>query len=137
MKVYAVIDTNVLVSAMLSKTENAATRRVARAMLRGDIKVLYNKEILDEYLEVLTRTKFSFPLSRINRILEFVEKEGISSSRVASSEFFPDPKDVVFYEVALSKEDAYLVTGNQKHFPQKPIVVTPAEMMEILDRQKL
>ena len=137
MKVYAVIDTNVLVSAMLSKTENAATRRVARAMLRGDIKVLYNKEILDEYLEVLTRTKFSFPLSRINRILEFVEKEGISSSRVASSEFFPDPKDVVFYEVALSKEDAYLVTGNQKHFPQKPIVVTPAEMMEILERQKL
>lgn len=47
----------------------------------------------------------------------------------------PDPKDIVFYEVALSKEDAYLVTGNQKHFPKAPIVVTPAEMMEILDKQ--
>jgi hypothetical protein len=37
--------------------------------------------------------------------------------------------------VALSKEEAYLVTGNKKHFPQKPIVVTPAEMMNILSRK--
>ena len=51
---------------------------------------------------------------------------------VTSSENYPDPKDVVFYEVALSKDDAYLVTGNKKHFPQTPIVVTPAEMLEIL-----
>ena len=39
----------------------------------------------------------------------------------------------MFYEVALSKEDAYLVTGNIKDFPQKPIVVTPAEMIKILE----
>ena len=44
-------------------------------------------------------------------------------------------RNIVFYEVALSKEDAYLVTGNKKHFPQKPIVVTPAEMLEILQRE--
>jgi len=40
--------------------------------------------------------------------------------------------DVVFYEVAISKDDAYLVTGNKKHFPKQPIVVTPSEMLEIL-----
>ena len=57
---------------------------------------------------------------------------GVLSDRVESQEYFPDPKDVVFYEVALSKDDAYLVTGNTKHFPKKPIVVTPAEMLEIL-----
>ena len=39
---------------------------------------------------------------------------------------------MVFYEVALSKENTYLVTGNTKHFPKKPIVVTPAEMLDIL-----
>ena len=43
-------------------------------------------------------------------------------------------KDAVFYEVALSKDDAYLITGNTKHFPHTPIVVTPAEMLEILER---
>ena len=34
--------------------------------------------------------------------------------------------------VTLSKDDAYLVTGNIKHFPKKPFVVTPAEMVAIL-----
>lgn len=29
-------------------------------------------------------------------------------------------------------KDAYLVTGNIKHFPQEPFVVTPREMMEII-----
>jgi hypothetical protein len=28
---------------------------------------------------------------------------------------------------------AYLVTGNLKHFPKKPIVVTPSEMIQILE----
>ena len=27
----------------------------------------------------------------------------------------------------------YLVTGNKKHFPQTPIVVTPAEMLDIIE----
>ena len=49
-----------------------------------------------------------------------------------NDEIFPDPKDDVFYEVALSKEGSYLVTGNIKHFPKSPIVVTPAELLEIL-----
>ena len=45
---------------------------------------------------------------------------------------FPLMRLTPFYEVALSKEGSYLVTGNKKHFPKAPIVVTPAEMMEIL-----
>lgn len=44
--------------------------------------------------------------------------------------------DLVFYEVAMEKRDsgAYLVTGNQKHYPIKDFIVTPAEMMEILNK---
>ena len=43
---------------------------------------------------------------------------------------------MIFYEVVMAKreDDAYLVTGNQKHFPVRPFVVTPAEMMEILEK---
>lgn len=61
-----------------------------------------------------------------------IQQLGIMAERVHSSEEFPDLDDIVFYEVALSKEDAYLVTGNTKQFPKSPIVVTPAEMMEII-----
>ena len=49
-----------------------------------------------------------------------------------SEETFIDKKDLVFYEVALSKEDSFLVTGNLKHFPKKPFVVSPAEMIQII-----
>lgn len=52
--------------------------------------------------------------------------------RTSSEEKFLDPKDIVFYEVALSKEGSFLVTGNTKHFPKTPIVVTPAELLEII-----
>ena len=43
-----------------------------------------------------------------------------------------DAKDVVFYEVTLSVDETYLITGNIKHFPVKPFIVTPAQMIEIL-----
>lgn len=36
------------------------------------------------------------------------------------------------YEVSLSKDGSFLVTGNLKHFPQKSFVITPAEMVELL-----
>ena len=49
-----------------------------------------------------------------------------------SEETFIDKKDLVFYEVALSKEDSFLVTGNLKHFPKKPFIVSPAEMIQII-----
>lgn len=82
------------------------------------------------------RNFISHPPSLVNKYLKSICKLGISSERVKSDEVFPDKDDVVFYEVALSKEDAYLITGNIKHFPKTPIVVTPAEMIEILLRDK-
>ena len=130
--IYAVIDTNVLVSVMLSRTPEAATVKLFETIQKRDITMLYNHEILKEYSEVLLCPKFNLPAVRVMEVLAFIAEEGIPSSRVHSEEFFPDPKDIVFYEVALSKEDAFLVTGNLKHFPKTPIVVTPAEMMEIL-----
>lgn len=132
--IYAVIDTNVLVSAYITKNLTAATSRVWAAVLEGKIIPVYSDEIIDEYAEVLRRKKFGIPEHLIKWAIDRVLMNGIHCERVPSEDDFPDPKDVVFYEVAMSKEDAYLVTGNKKHFPQKPIVVTPTEMVEILQR---
>lgn len=43
-------------------------------------------------------------------------------------------KDLPFYEVVLEKRDSdtYLGTGNIKHFPKEPILVTPRELLDIL-----
>ena len=45
--------------------------------------------------------------------------------------------DLVFYEVVMEKrnDDAYLITGNIKHFPERKYIVTPAQMMSILDEK--
>ena len=131
----AVIDTNVIVSAYITKNLEAATSKVWEAVLQCKLTPIYNDEILSEYSEVLHREKFGIPEHLIKGALDKIVTNGVRGERILSDEFFPDPKDVVFYEVAMSKEDAYLVTGNIKHFPKKPIVVTPAEMLEILQRE--
>ena len=78
-------------------------------MFDGKIIPLYHEDILAEYDEV-------FPQP--------------------SGEILIDMDDLVFYEVAMEKrdDDAYLVTGNQKHYPIKDFIVTPAEMMDIIDK---
>ena len=133
--IYAVIDTNVLVSALPSRHSDAATIQVVKAVLEKRILPLYNDEIIAEYEEVLSRKKFSFPYNDVRSILDMIMEVGRSAERTPVIENFPDPKDVVFYEIAMSKEDAYLVTGNTKHFPKSPVVVTPAEMVEILNKE--
>ena len=135
--IYAVVDTNVFVSALLSRHADASTVKVVEAFQERKFKLLFNKEIFIEYYDVLFRPRLKLPEEKVQKLISQIGSEGIASNRLHSDEFFPDPKDVVFYEVALSKEDAYLVTGNTKHFPKKPIVVTPAEMLEILRSEEV
>ena len=123
--IHAVIDTNVLVSAFITKRLDSATSIVWAAVLNGDIIPMYSEEIIDEYTDVLHRKKFNIPEQLIKDAINHIMENGVRGERVLSDDFFPDPKDVVFYEVDL-------VTGNTKHFPKKPIVVTPSEMLEIL-----
>jgi putative PIN family toxin of toxin-antitoxin system len=133
--VYAVFDTNVLISALLSKREDSPTVLLLNHVLDGRIVLVYNEEIVSEYQEVLHRDKFGFSDERIKTVLEVV-RTGLCLGRTPSNEIFPDQDDAVFYEVALSKEGTFLVTGNFRHFPKSPIVVTPAEMISILEEKK-
>ena len=128
---YAVFDTNVLVSALMSRRADSPTVALLDYVLDGLIVLLFNEDILNEYNEVLHRSKFGFSDERIQAVIDLV-KTGMCLDPTTSSEDFPDPDDRVFYEVALTKDGAYMVTGNLKHFPKSPIVVTPAEMIKIM-----
>lgn len=135
MKVYAVFDTNVLVSAMITHNPDSPTVRVIEMVAKGLITPLFNGEIITEYDEVLHREKFNLREEDISNMMELILDNGLVTSRIATMEEFQDPNDVVFFEVALSKEGTYLVTGNTKHFPKNPIVVTPAEMLRIMEKR--
>ena len=70
--VYAVFDTNVLISALLSKREDSPTVLLLNHVLDGRIVLVYNEEIVSEYQEVLHRDKFGFSDERIKTVLEVV-----------------------------------------------------------------
>lgn len=132
---YAVIDTNVIVSALLSKNNDAATVQVLEAVLKGHIIPLYHQYILEEYDEVLHRPKFHLQDKIIIRVIGAIKQYGVEVFPKPTGEILIDMDDLVFYEVSMEKrdDDAYLVTGNQKHYPVKNFIVTPFEMMQILN----
>ena len=133
--IYAVIDTNVLVSALLTHNLGVATAKVLDSIAKGDITCVYNEDILMEYREVLHRPKFKFPERKIDSLLTFITQKGIHSNRVPFDGTMPDEKDRPFYEVSLSVEDSFPVTGNLKHFPVTPKVVTPSQIIAIIEER--
>lgn len=138
MRLYAVFDTNVLVSSLLTKNPDSATALVLDAVADGEIVPLYNQEILDEYDDVLHRPKFNFKNASIRAVLSIIRQFGLEVSPSPTGEILPDMDDLVFYEVVMEKrdDDAYLITGNLRHFPEREFIVTPAEMIRILRAEK-
>lgn len=134
MKYYAVIDTNVFVSALLKW--NTVPGVVLQAVFNGFVVPVYNDEILNEYRNVLNRPKFGFSSELISETISQIESLGVMENALETvAEAMPDPKDIVFYSIALSHgktAETHLVTGNVKHFPANPIVVTPRQMLDIL-----
>ncbi len=134
---FAVIDTNVLVSALLSSHDDAATVQVVDRLILGEVIPLYNTEILREYNEVLRRKKFNFQNETVDALLAVIQRYGEMVEATPTGEILPDMKDLPFYEVVVERQDdeAYLVTGNQKHFPKKPFIVTASQLLDILNKR--
>ena len=130
--IYAVIDTNVIVSALITKNSEAATIHVIRAVLNGQVVPVYNKAILREYEEVLKRKKFHLDESVVDSMISYFMAFGVEEEQIHTDLAFQDEDDRVFYEISLSNDDAYLVTGNLKHYPRTIKVLTPSEFVKLL-----
>lgn len=134
MKYFAVIDTNVIVSSLIKHDSNPGM--IMELVGSGVIVPLVNEEILKEYSIVLKRQKFRFDESLVDDLLKMLCKHSLSIKRIKTTEQFIDKKDIVFYEIVLSGRQtlgAYLITGNLKHFPNHDFVITPKEMLDILE----
>lgn len=137
MRFYAVIDTNVLVSALLNQLSTPG--QIISEVANGTIIPLYSKGILAEYDDVLRRPRFPFDREDVAVVLDGIQEKGVQVEAGQISFEVKDPDDVIFYAVVMEKrktEDAYLVTGNTKHFPIVPYVVTPREMLDIIEASR-
>ncbi len=133
--ILAVLDTNVLVSALLNSKSDSFPCMVVDKAISGEIVPVLNEQIIKEYEEVLHREKFNFPEKNIRRIINGLKERGVFMTPAEIVDRVLHDKDVVFYAVtmeALKENIAYLVTGNKKHFPVKPYVVTPHEFIDVL-----
>ena len=135
MSCYAAIDTNVLVSALLSTCDESATVQVLQRIFSGEIVPLVSKAILAEYDAVLRRPKFNFPEGLVDDLLDSLEELACYLDAAPSRIQMNDPKDAPFYDIVVSEQivNAKLVTGNVRHFPKDLFVVTPRQMIDILD----
>ncbi|ACR80007.1 putative toxin-antitoxin system toxin component, PIN family [Kosmotoga olearia] len=122
-----VIDTNVLVSALLKPYSKPAT--ILNMIIAGQIVPCFDARIFNEYEHVLLRKKFGFDPSLVEIFLRYLKRHGIFVTPKPLDPVLPDPYDLPFYEVAASA-GAVIITGNKKHFPVDDVeVFSPDEFL--------
>ena len=135
-KYNVIIDTNVIVSALLTNKTDSSTFKVLKLFFDNEIVLYYSAQIMNEYIEVLSRKKFNFDENLIESIREAIEKFGIEITPENKDILMIDIKDKPFYELVMDEqiEDAKLVTGNIKHFPIQTNIMTPSQFMEMYNK---
>ena len=130
----AVIDTNVIVSALISSVGNEAI--VLLAVNEGLLVPCFSEEILEEYRDVLRRPKFGFAADEVESLLRALKHHGASVDPREVAGVSPDPEDDKFIACAFASAADFIVTGNRKHFPEAKLggirVVNAAELLEII-----
>ncbi len=129
----AVLDTNILVSALLSPS--GAPAKVFDHVLNGNVTMCFDSNIIAEYRVVLNRSKFKFNPNAVNQVLDFIIQSGISIVPKPLSIDFIDEDDKIFYEMAVYVK-GHLVTGNAKHYPKEAMIVTAAEFLKIVESKR-
>ena len=123
-----VLDTNVLVSALLKPQSYPA--HILNAIVNEKLTVLFDNRILEEYRRVLLQPRFGFTPEMVDPLLDYIVSAGEFVAADYCDSRFEDPGDKKFYEVAITGNAAYVITGNLKHFPNEPIIITPREFTE-------
>jgi putative PIN family toxin of toxin-antitoxin system len=131
-----VLDTNVAVSGFLSP--HGPPAQILYRITQGELELLYDARILEEYREVLHRPDLDLPKDAVRQFLRRVETEGQLIIPRPLAHRLPDADDEAFLEVALEGHADALVTGNLKHFPRAAAagapVLSPRDFVERLRR---
>jgi len=123
-----VLDTNVIVSALLSPSGIPA--RILSLVLDGIITIVYDNKILMEYFDVLNRKKLKIDKDLVNLLVDFIDKEGEFKTAMPQTTVFDDEDDRIFYELYKTGGVDFLITGNIKHFPHERSIVSPRKFIE-------
>lgn len=128
-----VLDTNVIVSALLSS--DGVPAAILDLALQGKVRAAVSTPTLSELDSVLRRPKFQFEPRKIGSFLALLRSRARRvTPRVKLDICGKDPSDNRFLECAEAAHAEFLVTGNKSHFPsrhRKTAIISPAEFWEI------
>ena len=120
----AVIDTNVVVSGILTRQLESPTARIVDGMLSGRFRFLISIELVAEYREVLLRPKISrrhgLSPSEVDIILTDLAAAG-SLVEVEPERARPGKRgDDHLWQILSRVDSSILVTGDKRLFDQQP-----------------
>jgi len=133
----AVLDTNVLLSALRSR--NGASFEILARYRKGEFALYLSQTVFCEYQEVLKREMLPLGLSLavIDRFISAIASQAV---QFRASAFWkpalPDADDEALAQLAMESKIDYLVTHNLRHFPSDRLpavrVVDPKTFLDIL-----
>lgn len=134
----AVIDTNVIISALISGDSQALVCRIFDGMLTAEFVYLLSPALLDEYRAVLLRPKIQklhgLTADEIDRILGDIVMNAIWREPTAAF-IAPDPGDNHLWELLAAQKGSILVTGDRLLLDNPPdfaSVVSPRSFLTLL-----
>ena len=134
-EMFAVIDTNVVVSYFLSP-KDSPPYRIIDEIRKKRIIPLYSAYLLREYRRVLSEKRFELDDSSIYGMLRLIEESGYCGVELLDSGCsLTDRNDGPIFDIVMCTREygTYLITGNTKHFPNEDYVVTPKQTIDLLD----
>jgi putative PIN family toxin of toxin-antitoxin system len=129
----AVLDTNVIVSALLQPLGSPA--RVFILAISGSIRLCVSGNVYGEYEEVIRRPRLRLTETVIASTLDTIRGKGCWVRPAEIIRACSDPDDNIFLECAAAAQADYLVTGNCRHFPSSWMntrIVTPRFFRDVL-----
>lgn len=131
-----VLDTNVVVSALLKPGSNSSSI-LQLCLADPGFELSVSEPLLREYEDVVRRPRFGFTSALVDRFLEILREESVAViPELSRSHLVRDPTDAMVIECAVAAQAHLLVTGNKRDFivdrhgPTR--IVTPAEFVETI-----
>ncbi len=129
-----VIDTNVLISALL-QPQGLPAQVLLMSVAGRAARLCVSGEVYAEYEEVIRRPRFKRSESEIAETLRAIREIGIWVKPSHKVRACIDPDDDVILECAQAARAHYIVTGNVKDFPAKwadALIVTPHQFLDAI-----
>jgi putative PIN family toxin of toxin-antitoxin system len=131
----AVIDTNIIISAMLSPNGNPAAI-MKHIFDSNEIQMFLTTKIIDEYERVLSYKKLKIDNETKTFTISLLLKIGKMIDPIVSDILLPDESDRVFYDTAKTS-GSILITGNIRHYPDESFIMSPTDFLKMLTNNTL